>query len=305
MRLSGMITALLPGAYARQNPRIELEDAVVIVTGAARGIGAEAAAMFAAAGSRVWVTDVDADDAARLASTIDGARSARLDVTDRGAWGSVVDEVLTVDGRIDILVNNAGVMPTGPFAEEAAATTDLILDVNVKGVLNGMGAVLPTMVDAGRGHIVNVASMAGMLPLPGMVTYNASKFAAYGASLAARREYDGTGVTVSAVLPSAVRTELSSGADLGGVLPTVDPDDVVRAIVRTVRTRAARVSSPGWVLPGWALVDQFVPESVERVVRELVGHRQAMALDPVERATYLARLERQTLEHSQTKDQTR
>lgn len=94
-----------------------------------------------------------------------------------------------------------------------------------------------------------------------------------------------------------MRTELSSGADLGGVLPTVDPVDVVRAIVRTVRTRAARVSSPGWVLRGWALVDLVVPEPVERVVRELVGHRQAMALDPVERADYLSRLERQTHEH--------
>ena len=298
MQLSDMLRTLVPGSYARQNPTITPAEAVVVITGAGRGIGAATARAFAAAGSRVWVTDVDVDVAEAVAESIDGGRSTALDVTDRASWGECVDEVLRVDGRIDILVNNAGVMPTGPFADESAATTDLILDVNVKGVLNGMHAVLPGMVDAGRGHIVNVASMAGVLPLPGMLTYNASKYAAYGASLAARREYDGTGVTVSAILPSAVRTELSSGADLGGALPTVDPEDVVRAIVRTVRTRAARTSVPGWTLPGWLLADQLVPEPVERVARELVGHGQALALDPVGRAAYLTRLSRQTREHA-------
>lgn len=298
MRLSEMLTGLLPGAYARQNPRIETADAVVLITGAGRGIGATAARAFAERGARVWVTDVDVDVAQQVADSLDGARCARLDVTDRESWRVCVNEVLLESGRIDVLVNNAGVMPTGPFTEEPAATTDLIVDVNVKGVLNGMHAVLPSMVAAGCGHIVNVASMAGVLPLPGMVTYNASKYAAYGASLAARREYDGTGVTVSAILPAAVRTELASGADLGGALPTVDPDDVVRAILRTLRTRAARTSVPGWVLPGWQLVDQFVPESIERIARELVNHRQALALDPVGRAAYLARLGRQTQEHA-------
>lgn len=298
MRLSQILTALVPGAYARQNPRIAYRDAVVVITGAGRGIGAAAARAFAAEGARVWVTDVDVDVAQDVADAIPGAQVIRLDVTDRDAWRACVDEVVQVDGRIDILVNNVGVMPTGPFTDETAATTDLIVDVNVKGVLNGMHAVLPTMVAAGRGHIVNVASMAGVLPLPGMVSYNASKYAAYGASLAARREYDGTGVTVSAILPAAVRTELASGADLGGVQPTVDPEDVVRAILRTVRTRAARTSVPGWVLPGWLLADQFAPESVERVVRELANHGQALALDPVRRAAYLTRLGRQTEEHA-------
>nr|WP_050792774.1 SDR family oxidoreductase [Gordonia neofelifaecis] len=293
-----MLTALIPGAYARSNPRIDLPGAVVVVTGGARGIGAEVSRAFAAAGSTVWIADVDADVAATTAAGVPGARSRRLDVTDRAEWATFVAAVLAEDGRIDVLVNNAGVMPVGPFADEPEATTDLILDVNVRGVLNGMHAVLPAMVDAGRGHVVNVASMAGMLPLPGMVTYNASKFAAYGASLAARREYDGTGVTVSAILPSAVRTELASGADLGGTLPTVEPGDVARTVVRSVRSRAARTSVPGWVLPGWLAVDQFVPESVERVVRELVDHRQAMALNADERAAYLSRIERQAAEHA-------
>lgn len=295
MRLPELLSELLPGSYARSNPRIEAAGAVVVVTGAARGIGAEVARAFGAAGSHVWLCDVDADVVAATAATIEGARARRLDVTDRALWAALVDEILAEHGRLDVLVNNAGVMPVGPFTAQPPETTDLIIDVNVKGVLNGMAAALPAMVAAGRGHIVNVASMAGVLPLPGMVSYNASKYAAYGASLAARREYDGTGVTVSAVLPSAVRTELSSGADLGG---TVDPEEAARAIVRSLRTRAARTSVPGWVLPAWLHVDGLVPESVERVVRELAGHRQAMSLDPAARAEYLSRITRQASEHT-------
>lgn len=279
-----------------------LAGRVALVTGGSRGIGRAIALELARAGARVAVAARDAERVAGVVSEIGAAggegRALALDVADPDSTAQAVAALLEAEGRIDVLVNNAGVMPTGPFVDEAAATTDLILDVNVKGVLNGMHAVLPSMVAAGRGHIVNIASMAGVLPLPGMVTYNASKYAAYGASLAARREYDGTGVTVSAILPSAVRTELASGADLGGALPTVDPEDVVRAILRTVRTRAARSSVPGWTLPGWLLADQFVPESVERVARELVNHGQALALDPVGRAAYLTRLGRQTREHA-------
>ncbi len=83
--------------------------------------------------------------------------------------------------------------------------------INVQGLVHGLRSVLPGMIARGRGHVVNVASMAGKIPLPGMAVYNASKFAAVGLTAAVRREYAATGVSVSAVLPSAVRTELASG----------------------------------------------------------------------------------------------
>lgn len=131
-----------------------------------------------------------------------------------------------------------------------------------------------------------------------MVTYNASKFAAVGASLAARTEYAGTGVTVCAVLPSAVRTELASGVQLGGGMPTVDPEDVAQAILKTLRTKAARTSVPGWVAPGWALIDALVPEFIQRAGRSLIDDRRALtALDPVGRSAYLDRIERQSKDH--------
>ncbi|MFT3660420.1 MAG: SDR family oxidoreductase [Gordonia sp. (in: high G+C Gram-positive bacteria)] len=272
-------------------PEIAPDGAVVLITGGARGIGAETAKLFASRGARVWIGDLDEDVATATAAKIPDAVARHLDVTDRASWRSIVDEILAEHGRIDVLVNNAGVMPVGPFVAEPEAVTDLMIDVNIRGVLNGMHLVLPSMLQAGRGHVVNVSSMAGILPLPGMVTYNTTKFAALGASLAARREYDGTGVTVSAIMPSAVRTELSSGADLS-VLPTVDPEDVADRILRTLTTRAARTSAPTWVLHGWDLVEAFVPETVERLFRTLIGHDQAMALDPVGRKAYLERIER-------------
>lgn len=277
---------------------MSLDGATVIVTGGARGIGAKTAELFSQHGANVWIGDVDADVAEQTAREIPRCRSARLDVTQRESWVKFVGQVLKESGRIDVLINNAGVMPLGAFETEAEATTDLILDVNVRGVLNGMRAVIPLMITRGSGHVVNVASMAGMIPVPGMVTYNASKFAAVGASLAARTEYAGTGVTVCAVLPSAVRTELTSGVQLGGGMPTVDPEDVAQAVLKTLRTKAARTSVPGWVASGWALIDALVPEFIQRAGRSLIDDRRALtALDPVGRSAYLDRIERQSKDH--------
>ncbi|MFL0286104.1 SDR family oxidoreductase [Mycobacterium sp. SMC-21] len=277
---------------------MSLDGATVIITGGARGIGAKTAELFSQHGANVWIGDVDADIAEQTARKIPRCRSGHLDVTRRDSWVKFVGQVLKESGRIDVLINNAGVMPLGAFETEAEATTDLILDVNVRGVLNGMRAVIPLMITRGSGHVVNVASMAGMIPVPGMVTYNASKFAAVGASLAARTEYAGTGVTVCAVLPSAVRTELSSGVQLGGGMPTVDPEDVAQAILKTLRTKAARTSVPEWVAPGWALIDALVPEFIQRAGRSLIDDRRALtALDPVGRSAYLDRIERQSKDH--------
>lgn len=279
-------------------PKIELPGAVVVITGGARGIGAATARLFADKGADVWVGDVDDVVAKETADHIPRAQAGALDVTKPESWAAFLDRVRAESGPVDILINNAGVMPLGGFVEESERTTDLILDVNVRGPLNGARAALPEMVSRGRGHIVNVASMAGKLAVPGMVTYNASKFGAVGLSLALRKEYGNSGVSISCVLPSAVRTELASGAPLGKGMPTVDPEDVAAAIVRSVDTRRSQISVPGWLAFGWALVDLLVPEPVERLGRRLIDDRRALtSLDLNARGAYIERIERQSAEH--------
>ncbi|MDD7814897.1 SDR family oxidoreductase [Mycobacterium sp. CSUR Q5927] len=280
-------------------PTSSVRDLRVLITGGARGIGAATAALFAARGARVWIGDVDEDACRRTADQV-GVRAGRLDVTSMASWRQMLESIAqdsAVGDPLDILVNNAGVMPLGALQDETEQVRDLILDVNVGGVLNGMQAVLPGMARRGHGHVVNVASMAGMIPLPGMVTYNASKFAVVGASLAARREYAGTGVSVSAVLPSAVRTELTSGAPLGRGMPTVDPDDVAAAILAVLGSRAARRSVPRWLAPAWSAT-AFVPERLQNLARRLLDDRRALtSLDTTARSAYIERVNRQALAH--------
>ena len=242
-------------------PKIGLDGAVVAITGGARGIGKATAELFAANGATVCVGDLDA---------VDSPTTYAVDVTSRDSFGEFTSAVIGRHGRIDILVNNAGVMPLGDFLAEDDAISRTTLDVNVWGLIHGMRLVLPHMIDRGSGHIVNVASMAGKLVVPGMAVYNASKFAAVGLSAAVREEYRDSGVSVTAVLPSAVRTRLASGVPLGHGLPTVDPEDVARAIVGSVNTRRAEITVPRY-LSGWDLLNAAVPAPLMRLGRKMIG----------------------------------
>lgn len=270
-------------------PRIDLNGAVVLITGGGRGIGRASGAAFAARGATVCLADLDLPVAHEAADEI-GASAFGLDVTSRPSFERCVTEVVERFGPIDILVNNAGVMPLGGFLEEADSLSATTLDVNVWGLINGMRVVLPSMIDRGSGHVVNVASMAGKMPVPGMAVYNASKFAALGLSRAVREEFAATGVSVSAVLPSAVRTGLVAGVPLGRGMPTVDPEHVARAIVGSVRTRHAEIPVPGY-LRFFDLVDALVPEPLFRLGRRLLDDARALtALDHDARHEYEQRV---------------
>ncbi|MGW4527946.1 SDR family oxidoreductase [Amycolatopsis sp. NPDC004378] len=271
--------------FAEISPR----GAVVAITGGARGIGRATAAEFAARGATVCVGDLDT----ALAERVPDAHGFPLDVTVRASFDAFTAAVTERFGRIDVLVNNAGVMPLGDFLEEPDEVGRTTLDVNVQGLVHGLRSVLPGMVARGRGHVVNVASMAGKIPLPGMAVYNASKFAAVGLTAAVRREYAATGVSVSAVLPGAVRTELASGVRLGGALPTVDPEDVAKAIAGTLRSRRAETAVPRW-LAGWDLLAALTPEPLMTFARGLIGDDRALKeLDPAGRAAYVRRVSAQ------------
>ncbi|MFI6775769.1 SDR family oxidoreductase [Nocardia sp. NPDC050412] len=262
-------------------PGIDLKGARVLITGAGRGIGQSTAELFAAEGAELAIADVDTVAAESAAAAI-GARAYELDVRVRDQWDKVVADF----GAVDVLVNNAGVMPAGAFLDEPDAVGRATIDVNVWGLIHGMRAVVPGMIERRRGHVVNVASLAGKIPVAGLAVYNASKFAAVGLSAATRLEFAPQGVSVSCVMPSAVRTRLSSGLSLGKGMPTVDPEDVAAAILQTCETRKAEVAVPNYLGP-IDIALAAAPERAVRLVRRLLdGNRALHPADSETRAKY-------------------
>jgi hypothetical protein len=267
---------------------INLDGAAVAITGGARGIGYATAKAFAAQGASVYLGDLDDDFVARVATEL-GGRGFGLDVRSRESFAQFLD---AIDAPLAVLVNNAGVMPAGRFVDEDDAITDTTIDVNLKGIMYGTKLALPGMLARGSGHVVNVGSYLGEVPAAGLASYCASKHAVIGFSESLRDELAGTGVTVTAVLPSAVRTELVSGIQLGGILPTVDPDDIADAIVRSCRSRPAIISVPGWMRI-YETAAALVPDRLLAAIRgRLTRDRVLRTLDATSRAAYQQRVAR-------------
>jgi NAD(P)-dependent dehydrogenase (short-subunit alcohol dehydrogenase family) len=273
---------------------IALNGAVVAITGGGRGIGLAAAKQFAARGATVCIGDLDGERAADAAQSAgDRVHPFMLDVRSLESFQAFAADVERTAGPIDVLVNNAGVMPAGRFLDETETTTAMILGVNVAGPVHGMRVVLPGMIERRRGHVVNVASMLGKTELPGLATYTASKHAVVGLSAAVRQELDGTGVTLTAVLPSVVNTELASGIRLPpgfARILRVEPEDVARAIVASCASTPRELAVPRW-LAVYPMLRPFIPPLLEDAVRRLVGHDRAVrAAAAAGRADYESRV---------------
>lgn len=267
---------------------IPLEGAAVAITGGARGIGLATARKFAARGARVFIGDLDETLATAAAAEI-GCHGLPLDVRSRESFAHFLG---AIDGPLQVLVNNAGIMPTGRFADQDDEVVEATLDINLHGVLTGTKLVLPDMLDRGSGHVVNIASYLGTVPAAGLAAYCASKFGVVGFSQSLRDELAGTGVTVTAVLPSAVRTELVTGIQLGGVLPTVDPDRIAEAVVKSCRHRRAVVAVPRW-MRSYETVAAIAPDRVLGAIRgRLTRDRVLARIDSESRTGYAERVRR-------------
>ena len=227
---------------------------VAFVTGAASGMGLAIARSFAAAGMKVVLADVE-EEALEEARASFGPTNAdviavRVDVTDRDAMAAAADRTEEAFGKVHVLVNNAGVAVGGSIADMAYTDWDWVVGVNLDGVVNGVQEFLPRILAHGEGgHIVNTASLAGLLPFGGLGVYNTTKFAVVGMSEALRADLAAQDIGVSVLCPGVVNTnifdsgrnrpaELQSETDTATLGLMDDEDDDEENQLRVAAARA-------------------------------------------------------------------
>jgi len=203
-------------------PDGKLEGKVALITGGARGQGAQEAELFAGEGAAVVITDVLDDEGKQTAASIgDRATYHHHDVTRETEWTSVVDAVLSEHGQLDVLVNNAGIVAISPLLMTTEEDYRRVIDVNQIGVFLGMKAVVPHMVDRETGSIVNISSVAGLMGSPGMIAYGASKWAVRGMTKAVALEVAQFGVRVNSIHPGIIDTPMLEEFERWGIMPAV------------------------------------------------------------------------------------
>lgn len=262
---------------------------LVLVTGAASGIGRATAFAFAEAGARVIAVDRDAEGAARTADMARlvgaaGAWAEVVDVSDEAAMEKLADKVSAEHGTVDILVNNAGIGLSGPFLETTSEEWKKVLDVNLWGVIHGCRIFGRRMAERGQGgHIVNTASAAAYQPSKALPAYSTSKAAVLMLSECLRAELAGQGIGVSAVCPGLVNTNITATSPVAGAsaeeekrrqakasrlygLRNYPPEKVADAILRAVvRNQAVVPVTPE--ARGSRALSRFAPRALRAIAR--------------------------------------
>jgi NADP-dependent 3-hydroxy acid dehydrogenase YdfG len=234
----------IAGVQRRTEIMSTIEGKVVAITGASSGIGEAAARLLAERGAKVVVGARRSERLEKLVAAIQAkkgeARFRTLDVTSREDMKAFMDFSKPEFGRVDVLVNNAGIMPLSPMTALKIEEWDRMIDVNIRGVLNGIAAVPPDMKARGSGHIVNVASIGAHVVVPTGAVYCATKFAVWALSEGLRQE--NPDIRVTTISPGVVATELGDDISdqsakqlLGDLRKTaLTPDAIARAIAYAV-----------------------------------------------------------------------
>jgi NAD(P)-dependent dehydrogenase (short-subunit alcohol dehydrogenase family) len=242
------------------------EGKVAVVTGGASGIGQATARLFAAGGARVVVADIDGDAAAHTAASLADADGIQVDVTDSAAAAAMVERAIARFGRLDCAVNCAGVSSAYARTPDLAIEDwDRTIAVNLTGVFLCLRAEIPAILESGGGSIVNVASAAGMMGVPGLSAYSASKHGVIGLTKSAALEFARKSLRINAVLPGTVRTpmiEAFAGNDesvlegMGKMQPIgrmATPEEIAEAIVWLCSDAASFVTGHAMAVDGGAL----------------------------------------------------
>jgi NAD(P)-dependent dehydrogenase (short-subunit alcohol dehydrogenase family) len=240
-------------------------DAVAIVTGGASGIGAAIGRELAREGARVILADRQLDVASEVARSINAsggkAEAVELDVRDAIAFDAIVALTIERQGRLDYLFNNAGIAVGGEIREYRLDDWRDVVDVNLMGVVHGVQASYGRMIAQGFGHIVNTASVAGLIPSPFMGSYTTTKHAVVGLTRALRAEGARYGVRASSLCPGVIRTPILTGGRFGRLsqmmdpalamkmweeLKPMEPDEFARRALRLVAENRSTIVVPGW-----------------------------------------------------------
>jgi len=267
------------GSPMEPNKIIRIFDgATAIVTGGASGIGRALAEELAKRGCEVVLADLQIESAEEVASEIRAsggkAKAVKIDVTDFSAMEQLVQETVARTGRLDFIFNNAGIVIAGPVDRLGIEDWNQIVDVNLRGVINGTQATYKIMMKQGFGHIINTASMAGLGAGPGNVAYTTTKHAIVGLSKSLRAEAAQYGIRVSVLCPGAVRTPiLEGGGKYGKMLIDIPPEELRRMfeilrpmspnifaekVLKSVAKNKAIIIVPSWWKVFW-WIDRLSP----------------------------------------------
>ena len=244
--------------------RRDLTDQVVLITGAARGMGAEHARELVAAGAKVMMTDVLDTEGTALATEL-GERAAyrHLDVTDESQWRSAVEATETHFGPVNHLVNNAGIVTFGTIAGTTPAEWQRTLDINLTGCWLGMHVTVPSIERAGGGSIVNISSTAGLQGYANLGAYVASKWGLRGLTKTAALELAPLGIRVNSIHPGPIRTPMIAdlSPDLAAAQPMArvgEPEEVT-AMLLFLLAEATYSTGHEFIVDGGAVVGQVLP----------------------------------------------
>jgi NAD(P)-dependent dehydrogenase (short-subunit alcohol dehydrogenase family) len=281
------------------------DSATAIVTGGASGIGRALAVALAKRGCEVVLADLQIELAEEVVSEISvsggKAKAVKIDVTDFPAMQHLVEETVKRTGRLDYIFNNAGIAIGGGVNHYGIEHWNQIVDVNLRGVINGVQAAYKIMIAQGFGHIINTASMAGLMVSPGVVAYATTKYGVVGLSKSLRAEAANMGIRVSVVCPGVVRTPILEGGRYGKMLIDIPAEQIrqmweklkpmppnifAEKVLNSVAKNRAIIIVPSWWKLYWWLnrlspsLGMFLAQKRFQKVQKELGNVMATKVKP-------------------------